>query len=496
MPPKSTPMTQAAIRQMIKESIDAAIAAKRARQANVRNNASGSGPVRGRDTAHAVRAVKLQRWFKKTKSVFEISECVEGKKVKFAAATLEGPALTWWKTKVATMGLETRFNELSLMYPRMVEPKRVKVDAYIWGLTNNINGEVTSSKPADLNEAVHMSHKLMDQKLQARDARRKEAKCTIKCHKCGMVGHKAKYCKEKSVAMGVNAQPIWTCYDCGDQGHTRNRCPKKIKREEVREVCGQAYVIKDAEPQGLNVVTGMFLLNNRYAFVLFDSGSDRSFVDTRFSSILDIDLIRIGASYEVELADGRLVSTNTVLKGCTLNLVNHIFKIYLMPIEFVMFDVIIGAAPVTHASYILAPSEMKELSVQLQDLLEKGFICSSLSPWGTLVLFVKKKDGSFRMFIDYHELNKLTVKNRYHQLCIKEEDIPITAFRTRYGHFEFQVRSFKLTNVLAVFMDLMNRWLNMKADIATYVSKCLTCAKVKAKHQKPSRLLQQPEILD
>ncbi|GKB01549.1 hypothetical protein Tco_0829593 [Tanacetum coccineum] len=90
-------------------------------------------------------------------------------------------------------------------------------------------------------------------------------------------------------------------------------------KEEVGEVRGRAYAIKDVESQGLNVVTGTFLLNNRYAFVLFDSGSDRSFVDTRFSSMLDIDLVKIGASYEVELADGRVVSTNTVLKGCTLS---------------------------------------------------------------------------------------------------------------------------------------------------------------------------------
>ncbi|GKA27450.1 hypothetical protein Tco_0713618 [Tanacetum coccineum] len=127
MPPKSAPMTQAAIRRMIKESMDATFAAERARQVNVRNDASGSGPVRGQDTTPAVRectfagfmkcnpaafhgvegAIELRRWFEKTKSVFEISECAEGKKVKFAAATLEGPTLTWWKTKVATMGLET-----------------------------------------------------------------------------------------------------------------------------------------------------------------------------------------------------------------------------------------------------------------------------------------------------------------------------------------------------------------------------------------------------
>ncbi|GKC25383.1 putative reverse transcriptase domain-containing protein [Tanacetum coccineum] len=121
--------------------------------------------------------------------------------------------------------------------------------------------------------------------------------CTIKCHKCGKVAHKARYYKEKSVAAGANAQPILTCYDCGKQGHIRNRCPRKVKQEETGEVRGRAYAIKDAKPQ---------------------------------------------ASYEVELDDGRVVSTNTVLKGCTLNFVNRIFEIDLMPIELGKFDVIIG----------------------------------------------------------------------------------------------------------------------------------------------------------
>ncbi|GJV55923.1 putative reverse transcriptase domain-containing protein [Tanacetum coccineum] len=171
MPPKSAPLTQAAIRRMIKESVDAAIAAERARHANVGNDARGSRPVRGQDAIPTVR-----EWFEKTESVFGISEYEEVKKVKFAAATLQGPALTWWNAKVATMGLETvnqmpwtemkqlmtaefcpieevqrmayelwnlkvkeynivaytqRFNELALMCPRMVEPERVKVGAYI-----------------------------------------------------------------------------------------------------------------------------------------------------------------------------------------------------------------------------------------------------------------------------------------------------------------------------------------------------------------------------
>nr|GFC34104.1 putative reverse transcriptase domain-containing protein [Tanacetum cinerariifolium] len=109
------------------------------------------------------------------------------------------------------------------------------------------------------------------------------------------------------------------------------------------------------------------------------------------------------------------------------------------PVEF-QIDLILGAAPVAQAPYRLAPSEMKELSEQLQELSEKGFIRLSSSLWGAPVLFVKKKDGSFRMCIDYRELNKLTIDLRsgYHQLRVKEQDILKMAFRTRYGHYKFQ----------------------------------------------------------
>nr|GEU97413.1 hypothetical protein [Tanacetum cinerariifolium] len=504
--------------------VDAAIAAERARQANVTNDASRSRLVRGQDAAPAVRectfsrfmkcnpavfhgiegACELQIWFKKTKSVFEISECAEGKKVKFSAATLEGPALTWWKTKVATMGLETvnqmpwtkmkqlmtgEFCPIEEVQRMKHELWNLKVDAYIRGLTKNIKGEVTSSKPANLNKVVCMAHKLMEQKLQARDARilkgKKRKWESLEGSNSSGKGNqrdKSRHTLQNSQKKG-NAQAMVTtptdgklplceqcftrhvgqcmikCYKCGKVGHkARNRCPKKVKQEEVRKARGRAYAIKDVEPQGLNVVTGTFMLNNRYAFVLSDSGSDMSFMDTRFSAMLDIDPIKIGASYEVELADRRVASTNTVLKRYTLNLVNHIFEINLMSIKLGRFDVIIGmdwlvkndaviicgekvvripgATPVARAPYRLAPSEKKELQVQLQELLEKGFIRLFLSLWVALVLFVKNKDGSFRMCIDYRESNKLN--SGYHQLRIKEEDILITAFRTQYGHFEFQ----------------------------------------------------------
>nr|GFA88168.1 putative reverse transcriptase domain-containing protein [Tanacetum cinerariifolium] len=152
-------------------------------------------------------------------------------------------------------------------------------------------------------------------------------------------------------------------------------------------------------------------------------------------------------------------------------------------VEF-QIDLVPGAALVARAPYRLAPSEMKELAEQLKELSDKGFIRPSSSPWGAPILFVKKKDGSFRTCIDYRELNKLTMKNHYplpkiddlfdqlqgssvyskidlrsgyHQLRVREEDVSKTAFRTRYGHYEFQVMPFGLTNASAVFMDLMNR---------------------------------------
>ncbi|GJQ90639.1 hypothetical protein Tco_0001778 [Tanacetum coccineum] len=117
-------------------------------------------------------------------------------------------------------------------------------------------------------------------------------------------------------------------------------------------------------------------------------------------------------------------------------------------VEF-QIDLIPGAAPIARAPYRLTPSEMKDLSKKLKELFDKGFIRPNSSPCGALVLFVKKKDGSFRMYINYRELNKLTVKNCYHQLLVREEDIPKTTFRTRYGHYEFQVMSFGLTNAPA-----------------------------------------------
>ncbi|KAL4032758.1 hypothetical protein IC575_005840 [Cucumis melo] len=168
----------------------------------------------------------------------------------------------------------------------------------------------------------------------------------------------------------------------------------------------------------------------------------------------------------------------------------------------------------------MAPAELKELKVQLQELLDKGFIRPSVSPWGAPVLFVKKKDGSIRLCIDYRELNKVTVKNRYplpriddlfdqlqgatvfskidlrsgyHQLRIKDGDVPKTAFRSRYGHYEFIVMSFGLTNAPAVFMDLMNRVFREFLDtfVIVFIDDILIYSKTEAEHEEHLRIVLQ-----
>ncbi|GJY69566.1 putative reverse transcriptase domain-containing protein [Tanacetum coccineum] len=175
-------------------------------------------------------------------------------------------------------------------------------------------------------------------------------------------------------------------------------------------------------------------------------------------------------------------------------------------------NLISGATPITKTPYRLAPFEMKDLMSQLQELLDKGFIRPSSSPWGAPILFVKKKDGIMWMCIDYRELNKVTVKNvyplprindlfdqlqgakwfskivlrsGYHQLKVHEEDIPKAAFRTRHGHYEFVVMPFGLTNALAIFMDLMNRVCRPMLDkyVIVFIDDILIYSKSKEEHE-------------
>ncbi|GJZ46608.1 putative reverse transcriptase domain-containing protein [Tanacetum coccineum] len=479
-----------------------------------------------------------------------------------------------------------RFQELALMCTKFLADETAKIDKYIGGLPDNIHGNVMSARPKTLDFAIELANDLMDQKLRTYAERQNENKrkaddssrnnhqqqshkrqnvaraytagpgekkvytgdlplctkcnyhhtgqCAPKCGKCKRYGHATTDCRVNTNNKNNNNnknQKAGACYECGNTGHIKKNCPK-LKNHGNNNgngpAQGRAYALggRDASPDS-NIITGTFLLNNRYATVLFDTGADRSFVSNTFSTMIDITPTTLENHYDVELADGKIIGVNTIIRGCTLNFMNHPFNIDLMPVPLGSFDAIIGmdwltkhhgviicdekivrvpfgremlifqgngnnqkkesrlniisctkaqeylskgcdvflahittkeaedkseekrledvpivrdfpevfpedlsgipptrqvefqidlvpgAAPVARAPYRLAPSEMKELAEQLQELSDKGFLRPSSSPWGAPVLFVKKKDGSFRMCIDYRELNKLTVKNRY-----------------------------------------------------------------------------------
>jgi hypothetical protein len=186
-------------------------------------------------------------------------------------------------------------------------------------------------------------------------------------------------------------------------------------------------------------------------------------------------------------------------------------------IEFTI-DLLPGTAPISKDPYRMAPRELVELKGQLQELLDKGFIRPSVSPWGAPVLFVKKKDESMRLCIDYRELNKVTIKNKYplpriddlfdqlqgsqvfskidlrsgyHQLKIREEDVQKSAFRTRYGYYEFLVMSFGLTNAPAAFMDMMNRVFRELVDqcVVVFIDDILIYSKTREEHEEHLRMV-------
>ncbi|KAG8486037.1 hypothetical protein CXB51_019343 [Gossypium anomalum] len=194
----------------------------------------------------------------------------------------------------------------------------------------------------------------------------------------------------------------------------------------------------------------------------------------------------------------------------------------LPPVSEVEFgiDLIPGTAPISIAPYRMAPVELKELKSQLQELTDKGFVRPSFSPWGAPVLFVKKKDGSMRLCVDYRQLNKVTIKNKYplpriddlfdqlkgvtwfskidlrsgyYQLRVKESDVPKTAFRTRYGHYEFLVMPFGLTNAPTVFMDLMNRIFRLYLDkfVVVFIDDILIYSKYETEHVEHLRIVLQ-----
>ncbi|GJX44065.1 reverse transcriptase domain-containing protein [Tanacetum coccineum] len=383
-------MSQAAIRKLVVDSVAAALEAQAATMANTdntnRNTREREAPIARKCSYKEFMscqpfnfkgtegAVGLIRWFERTESVFSRSNCTEDCKVKFATGTLTEEALSWWNSFAQPIGIEEaykitwvefkkllikkycpqteiqkmedefyhlivkgndlktyvrRFQELATLCPtmvpnseKMIENKRQEaVRAY--AATPTENSRYDGNLPLCRRCVLHHTRP-----------------CTIKCNTCNKVSHLTKNCRNKGPATGSNLLPVTvTCHTCGEKGHYANQCRKTTNNNAQ----GRAYMLRDRNAhQDPNVVTGMFLLNQHLARVLFDSGADKSFVSISLASMLNIPPITIDTFYNIEMADGNLVTTNTVIQGCTLTLLNQPFKIDLMPIKLGSFDVVIG----------------------------------------------------------------------------------------------------------------------------------------------------------
>ncbi|GJS72169.1 putative reverse transcriptase domain-containing protein [Tanacetum coccineum] len=352
--------------------------------------------------------VGLSQWLKKIESIFHISGCAIDNQVKFATCTLLGVALTCWNGRVRTLGHDGAYNL-----------KSEKVDKYISGLPDNIHVNVMSARPKTLDDAIELASDLMDQKLRTYAERQKDNKrkaddssrnnqqphkkqnvaraytagpsekkaytgnlplCTNGCHATNRIGgsiqqHKTTTTKSKAGA----------CYECGNTRHIKKNCPKLKNHGNGNRsgtTQGRAYALggRDASPN---------------------------------SNGCDVFLAHITTKEPKDKSEGKRLENVSIVRDFPEVFPEDLSGI--PPARQVKFqiDLVPGTAPVAGVPYRLAPSEMKELAEQLQEQSDKGFIRPSSSLWEALVLFVKKKDESFRMCIDYHELNKLTVKNRY-----------------------------------------------------------------------------------
>nr|GEY98438.1 putative reverse transcriptase domain-containing protein [Tanacetum cinerariifolium] len=430
--------------------------------------------------------IGLTRWFERTESVSSINNCTSENQVKFASYTLIGSALTWWNSHMRAVSQEVAY---AMPWKTLRQMMTVKYCP---------RGEKSGKQKSG------------ESKLGW------EWKCCGKSIWSGYYRRKPRrQCCDSSL-ININPSTLDYSYELADGQIIR---VKNVIRGFTLNFLNHPFNIDlmPVELGSFDVIIGMDWLKTYHTVIVCDEkivrvpfGNETLIIRCNGSNngthlnIISCTKTRkyLLKGYPVFLAN---ITTKTIKDKSkekrleNVSIVQDFSEVFLedlpgLPptgqVEF-QIDLIPGAAPVAWPPYRLTPSEMKELSDQLQELSDKGFIRPSFSPWGAPILFVKKKDGSFRMCIDYRELNKLTVKNRYHQLRVREEDIPKTAFRTRYDHYEFQVMSFGLINAPAIFMDLMNRVCKPYLDkfVIVFIDDILIYSKNEQEHGEHLKLI-------
>nr|GEW20049.1 retrotransposon protein, putative, Ty3-gypsy subclass [Tanacetum cinerariifolium] len=356
-----TELQEAAIRQLVVDSVAAALEAQAANMANADDTYRNS----------ELREALIAR-----------NNCTEDCKVKFATGTLTKEALSWWNSFAQPIRIEKAYK-----LP-WVELKKL--------LIKNKNSGYAGNHPLCKKCTFHHT-----------------GPCAVKCNIFNKVGHLTKNYRSKGLATGSNLLPVTvTCHACGEKRHYENQC-QKISNNNAQ---GRTYILRDKYAhRDPNVVTGIFLLNQHLARALFDYGANKSFISTSLSSMLNIPPTTIDTSYNIEMADGNLYHAKIICDE----------KVVHIPIDDETL-IIQGRAP-----YRLAPFEMQELSDQLQE------IC--IDYWELNKLTVKNPyplpriDDLFDQLQGSIVYSKINLRSGYHQLRVRDEDIPKTAFRTSQG---------------------------------------------------------------
>ncbi|TYK28616.1 ty3-gypsy retrotransposon protein [Cucumis melo var. makuwa] len=463
---------------------------------------------------------------------------------------------------------DAEFDMLSRFAPEMIATEAARANKFVRGLRLDIQGLVRAFRPATHADALRLA---VDLSLQERA---NSSKVTAETIEAGEAARGKPLCTTYGKHhLGRFLFGTRICFKCRQEEHTADRCPMRLignaqnQRAGTLLVLGHYALVLFDSGSSHSFISSTFVLYARleveplHHVLSVSTPSGECMLSKEkvkacqieiaghvievtllvldmldFDVILGMDWLAANhASIDCSCKEGTwsILASMVDTKEVDVSLSSEpVVRDYLdvfpeelpgLPphreIEFAI-ELEPGTVPISRAPYRMAPAELKELKVQLQELLDKGFIRPSVLPWGAPVLFVKKKDGSMRLCIDYKELSKVTVKNRYplpriddlfdqlqratvfskidlrsgyHQLRIKDRDVPKTTFRSRYGHYEFIVMSFDLTNAPAVFMDLMNRVFKEFLDtfVIVFIDYILIYSKTEAEQEEHLRMVLQ-----